>query len=215
MTGIYTIAEAAAKLKITERWLADPLRARRFPAHKMMGQWRMTDEDIAAALDVCAIPARPRHEAGYVRRQRRPVDENKQAVSPPKVQPLPSWFSGIVHAELPEFIANMPGLTETQQELLDRVCQERQVVVNGRARKTVEALALRGLVTYDGEYVLNADTRSYFYPSTALPFAHARQEHRDGQAQVRRGRNRCPCRVSVLLGEGFLLGHPMTDVRVR
>jgi excisionase family DNA binding protein len=42
MTGVYTTAEAATMLNVTERWLLDQLRARRFAGHKMGGKWRMT-----------------------------------------------------------------------------------------------------------------------------------------------------------------------------
>lgn len=60
-----TTAEAATMLNVTEHWLLDQLRARRFAGRKMGGKWRMTDSDIAAAIDACAVPARPPREIGY------------------------------------------------------------------------------------------------------------------------------------------------------
>jgi hypothetical protein len=53
MTYIYATAEAATRLNVSERWLADQLRAKRFPGRKMAGKWQMTDDDdddIAAAI---------------------------------------------------------------------------------------------------------------------------------------------------------------------
>ncbi|MGA5467146.1 helix-turn-helix domain-containing protein [Mycobacterium sp. NPDC050041] len=49
----YSLAEAARLMGCTERWLADQLRARRFPGRKICRQWRMTDADIEAATDAC------------------------------------------------------------------------------------------------------------------------------------------------------------------
>jgi hypothetical protein len=49
------------------RWMADQIRAKRFPARKVRGHWRMSDEDIAVALEVCKNGSRqpePLEEAG-------------------------------------------------------------------------------------------------------------------------------------------------------
>jgi hypothetical protein len=46
-----SLAEAAAAIPCTERWVADGLRAGRFPGRKIVNQWRLTDEDIAAVLE--------------------------------------------------------------------------------------------------------------------------------------------------------------------
>lgn len=54
----HTLTDAADVMGCSERWLTDQLRARRFPGRKINGHWRMTDEDIAAALEICKQPAR-------------------------------------------------------------------------------------------------------------------------------------------------------------
>jgi hypothetical protein len=36
------------------RWLTEQVRAGRLPAKKVAGYWRMTDQDIADAPDICA-----------------------------------------------------------------------------------------------------------------------------------------------------------------
>lgn len=53
----YTVAEAAAKLGVTEAWYVRQLRARSLPGHKLGRQWRLTDDDIAQALELTAQPA--------------------------------------------------------------------------------------------------------------------------------------------------------------
>lgn len=50
----YTVAEAAAKLGITEAWYLRQLRARNLPGHKLGRNWRLTDDDIAQALELTA-----------------------------------------------------------------------------------------------------------------------------------------------------------------
>ncbi|MCK0174769.1 helix-turn-helix domain-containing protein [Mycolicibacterium sp. F2034L] len=68
----HSLAEAAELIGCTERWLADQLRARRFPARKINARWRMTDEDIAAAIEACKQPARTEiSAAGMTRTTRR------------------------------------------------------------------------------------------------------------------------------------------------
>jgi tRNA nucleotidyltransferase/poly(A) polymerase len=77
--------------------------------------------------------------------------------------PLPTSFVK-VHPESPEAIAAMPPLTETQQALWDRVQAEGEIIVSGKtAKKTVEALAKRGLADYDAEYLLNEKHLYYAY----------------------------------------------------
>lgn len=50
----YNIADAAQRMGApSERWVLDQIRAGRFPARKMGRSWRMTETDIADALDVC------------------------------------------------------------------------------------------------------------------------------------------------------------------
>ena len=60
----------------------------------------------------------------------------------------------------------MPELTQSQQELLERLRHEGAVVLGGRERKTVEALVRRGIATYEAEYVLNEKHSYYAYRFT-------------------------------------------------
>lgn len=43
------------------------------------------------------------------------------------------------------------------------------MVVNGRCRNAVEALALRGLITYEAKYVISAQTLAYIYQFIVRP----------------------------------------------
>ena len=55
MTATYSVAEATIQIGApSERWLIEQLRAGRFPGRKVGRHWRMTNSDIAEALDVCA-----------------------------------------------------------------------------------------------------------------------------------------------------------------
>jgi len=54
LTGL---AEVAAEIGSTKRWLANKVRAGKFPAHKVGRQWRFTDDDVAEIIRLCAIPA--------------------------------------------------------------------------------------------------------------------------------------------------------------
>ena len=61
MTITYSLAEAADRIGgCTERWLADQIRAGRFPAHKIGQSWRMTEQDIERAVEACLQPATTR-----------------------------------------------------------------------------------------------------------------------------------------------------------
>jgi hypothetical protein len=54
MTCTYSIGEAADQIGApSERWLIEQLRVGRFAGRKIGRHWRMTDQDIADALDVC------------------------------------------------------------------------------------------------------------------------------------------------------------------
>jgi hypothetical protein len=64
-------------------------------------------------------------------------------------------------AESPEVVAAMPKLTQSHQELLERLRHEGTVVLGGRERKTIEALVRQGIATYQAEYVLN-EKHSYY-----------------------------------------------------
>jgi hypothetical protein len=49
------LGEAAAELHCSERWLADNLRAGRFPAKKIGRKWVVSDDDITAILEICSV----------------------------------------------------------------------------------------------------------------------------------------------------------------
>jgi hypothetical protein len=80
---LYTLEEAAQTLGCTEYWLATQLRARRFPATKISGRWRMTADDITAAIDICRPGPKPEPEdpilAGLTPIARRRAERNKGA----------------------------------------------------------------------------------------------------------------------------------------
>ena len=50
----YSLDEVAHSLACTTRWLTEQIRSGRFRARKIGRHWRMTDSDVAAALDACA-----------------------------------------------------------------------------------------------------------------------------------------------------------------
>jgi hypothetical protein len=54
----FDLDNAAKQIGCKPRWLADQLRAGRFPARKIANHWRMTADDIRAALDIMRRPAR-------------------------------------------------------------------------------------------------------------------------------------------------------------
>jgi hypothetical protein len=49
------LGQAASELHCSERWLANNLRAGRFPAKKIGRKWVLDDDDIAAILQICAV----------------------------------------------------------------------------------------------------------------------------------------------------------------
>ncbi len=49
----FSTAEANEQISPSERWLIEQLRAGRFPGRKVSRHWRMTEQDIIDALDVC------------------------------------------------------------------------------------------------------------------------------------------------------------------
>lgn len=61
MAATYSIAEVAEQVGApSERWVVDQIRAGRFPARKIGRAWRMTDQDIADALEACHNSPGPR-----------------------------------------------------------------------------------------------------------------------------------------------------------
>lgn len=49
------IAQAAATIPCTERWLADGLRKGRFPGRKIGRKWMLDENDIAAIIEICSV----------------------------------------------------------------------------------------------------------------------------------------------------------------
>lgn len=49
------LSQAAAELHCSERWLADNLRAGRFPAKKIGRKWALGHDDIAVILQICSV----------------------------------------------------------------------------------------------------------------------------------------------------------------
>lgn len=54
----YDIADSAQKMGSSQRWLVDELRAGRLPGRKVAGHWRMTEQDIIDALELCSNRSR-------------------------------------------------------------------------------------------------------------------------------------------------------------
>ena len=54
MRTTFSTADSAQQMGCSERWLIEQLRANRFPGRKVARRWRLTDQDIADALDICA-----------------------------------------------------------------------------------------------------------------------------------------------------------------
>ncbi len=60
LPNVYELSEAAAKLKVSERFLTNGLRCGRFPGSKAGRKWVLTDDDLMAILNICAQrPKRP------------------------------------------------------------------------------------------------------------------------------------------------------------
>lgn len=55
------LGQAAAELRCSERWLADNLRAGRFPAKKIGRKWMLGDDDISTILQICSV----RHASAF------------------------------------------------------------------------------------------------------------------------------------------------------
>ncbi|WP_133053087.1 helix-turn-helix domain-containing protein [Mycolicibacter minnesotensis] len=180
----YSLAEVAAlvlpEMASGERWLAERLRSGKVRGYKIGRAWRMTHEDIEDLITRhrnSPQPAEPERypggltRRGWLYRQRYGAAGNPNiqgprraapAAPPPKVEPLPSLYTPMC-AEPKEIVETMPPLTETQQQLLQRVEREGTVVLNGRFRKSVEALVRRGLVGHEAAYVLSDSEKSPAY----------------------------------------------------
>ncbi|WP_457057587.1 helix-turn-helix domain-containing protein [Mycobacteroides abscessus] len=58
-TTTYPLEEAAEHFGNSPEWLAQQLRCGRFSGYKVGRKWRMSDADIADALEKCRRDARP------------------------------------------------------------------------------------------------------------------------------------------------------------
>lgn len=56
---IYTIADAAELLGVSESFLRSQLRRRRFAGYKPAGKWLMRESQIRAAMDLMSTDAEP------------------------------------------------------------------------------------------------------------------------------------------------------------
>jgi hypothetical protein len=79
MASTHSITEVTAQIGApSERWVVDQIRSGRFPARKIGRAWRMTDQDIADALDACRNTLRPeekvpRHLSGLTAMSRKRI----------------------------------------------------------------------------------------------------------------------------------------------
>ncbi|AMT72141.1 helix-turn-helix domain-containing protein [Mycobacteroides immunogenum] len=62
----YPLEEAAEHFGNSPEWLAVQLRSGRFSGYKVGRKWRMSDADIAEALEKCRREVRPETPAGEV-----------------------------------------------------------------------------------------------------------------------------------------------------
>lgn len=58
-TLTFAVAVGAEKLGVTEDWYTRQLRSGKLPGHKIGRQWRLTESDVQAALDITFKPAAP------------------------------------------------------------------------------------------------------------------------------------------------------------
>lgn len=189
----YSLEQVAAMVlpadwKDAERWLGRKLQRNEISGYKVSrGVWRMTHADVEDFIARHRSTPPPIPEPKAVERETYPGSLTRRSwqnlqrgrpkrtpyrgpkVEHDKVRPPPSSFVK-VHPESPEVIAAMPPLTETQMDILKRVQTEGEIVFSGKtAKKTVEALARRGLVDYDAEYALNEKHLYYAYRFTVRP----------------------------------------------
>ena len=57
MIRLFTVAEAAQQLRVTEDWLRKKLTARALPGRKVGRTWMLAPVDIEAAVESMAMPA--------------------------------------------------------------------------------------------------------------------------------------------------------------
>jgi excisionase family DNA binding protein len=60
MENLYTVEEAAEKLKIHHETMRDYLRERKITGVKVGRSWRVRESDLSAYINANVIPAKPR-----------------------------------------------------------------------------------------------------------------------------------------------------------
>jgi excisionase family DNA binding protein len=77
-TLLITVEEGAARLGVSRDWYMRQLRARKLPGHKLNNKWRLSEQDLADALDITAMPASVVHAdpAGLTPRSRSRINRN-------------------------------------------------------------------------------------------------------------------------------------------
>lgn len=75
-----SLYEAAELIPCTPRWLANQIRAKRVPARKIAGHWRMTEADIDAVLEIFRnAPAEPDNVVDHPRLGLTPASLRRRA----------------------------------------------------------------------------------------------------------------------------------------
>lgn len=80
VTVTFSVAEGARRLGCTEDLYQRRLRARVWPGHKIGRTWRLTESDLAAALELSHRPAQAPSvdAAGLTRTSRRRITRTKK-----------------------------------------------------------------------------------------------------------------------------------------
>ncbi|MDV6230862.1 MerR family transcriptional regulator [Rhodococcus cercidiphylli] len=55
----FDVEVGAQRLGVSTDWYLRQLRARKLPGHKLGNRWRLTDDDLAKALELTAVAANP------------------------------------------------------------------------------------------------------------------------------------------------------------
>jgi hypothetical protein len=93
----YSTAEAAELIGApSERWLIERLRDGTFPGRGIGRHWRITDQDITDALDVCANDF-PRHQHRTPRSDPAQPQEGGWMSTTPSSAGQSAWLLGLVH----------------------------------------------------------------------------------------------------------------------
>ncbi|MDV7197040.1 helix-turn-helix domain-containing protein [Rhodococcus kroppenstedtii] len=56
-SATFPLTEGAERLGVSVDWYMRQLRARKLPGHKLGRKWRLTEDDLAEALRLTAMPA--------------------------------------------------------------------------------------------------------------------------------------------------------------